>query len=1239
MHDKLTRDMATATEYTAEQLNYYRICYVTTDVLSEGLRTIFKQEWDSRYKATMGEWKDEPWNGTDFYNAESPRNQRRHAHLLATMVNGDRAEWDCTMLFYAILYSDCIYGLNAVVKSNVDDLRKFRNEEFAHMPQGQLSDVDFKSAMSKVFGAFHALGLSTVQIQQVTNQTTFPTDELKDVLSNVQDLKKDLQEREKENEDLKDQLKQNEDQRRGLKDQLKETEEQRNGLEDRIKETEEQRQGLEDQLKKTEKQRQGLESQIKETEEKQKALEDQLQKTEEQRQGLENQIKDTEEKRKGLEYKLKNTERQRRGLEDQLHQKEEQRKGLEDKLKETGEQRERLKNQLQEKEKQVKDLEDQLNDTEEQRQVFADQLHSDTPQFCILPPKPSHDVADRDAEVASIIQQLKELKQANESSLTHLYISGNPGSGKSQLAGLVVKRFYKDIQEDSSSPVFVMTLNAETLDTLLESYIFFARQMKCPEYAVTNIHTSKDLNIEEKINSLISLISTKIGRYVSWLLVADNVRSLSQMHAHLPQLGHEQWARGQLVITTQDATSIPLTSSSIQHISVSEGMRSKEATSLLAMISGISDSEMVEKVAEGLDYQPLALASAATYVKQIRQSKRTADFGWNDFLKKVETGQRSTTETLLAETNPCYKKSMTAATTLAVKEVMKSDKVIDHTFSLLSLCAPQPLTVDIVVNYIVNVHDEMKDRETIIMKLQRCSLLLLNEEESNVYICAHQVVHDVIKSVIKDYPETVHLKAVNGTISAFHQFIQDNLPKNWGERKDSVMQSYNIAKHLQTCVLSFENLLSKEILSYIVEPEIRELARVCEDYCYFQAAKKYYQYSLEACLNKFAPEHVGVTTSYNNLGGVHDTLGDFEQAKEYQELALNIRQEKLEGEHVDVATSYNDLGRLHWKLGNFEQAKEYHELALNIRQQKLGAEHVDGAASYNNLGLVHWKLGNFEQAKEYHELALNIRQNKLGAEHVDVATSYNNLGLVHKELGDYEQAKEYYHRDLAISLKQLGPEHVDVATSYNNLGRLHWKLGNFEQAKEYHELALNIRQNKLGAEHVDVATSYNNLGLVHGELGNYEQAKEYYHRDLAISLKQLGPEHVDVATSYNNLGLVHKELGDYEQAKEYYHRDLAISLKQLGPEHVDVATSYNNLGLVHKELGDYEQAKEYYHRDLAISLKQLGPEHVDVATSYNNLSLVHWKLGNFEQAKEYHQLALNIRQKRLGPEHVDVATS
>ncbi|KAJ7383721.1 hypothetical protein OS493_026251 [Desmophyllum pertusum] len=679
--------MATAIEYTKEQLNYYRICYVTTDILAEGLRSIFKQEWDNRYKTTLGEWKDEPKNGLDSWK-------------------------------------DCIHGLSAKVQSNVDDLRKFRNEEFAHMTQGHLTDAEFQNAISIVHVAFQALGLPTVQIQAIKNQSSFPTEELRDVLKEVDDFKQEL--------------------------------------------------------------------------------------------------------------------------------------------------------------------------------------------------------------------QLKGLKKANEHSLSYLYISGNPGSGKSQLAGLAAKRFFNEVKGIPDATSFVMTVNAESSETLLESYVSFARHLKCPEYAVTNTLHSKYLNTEEKITDLKTLISTKIELYTSWLLVVDNVTNISRVHGHLPELA--------------------------------------------TMLSGVADSEMEQEVAQALDYQPLALASAATYIRQVRHNKVSSNFGWNDYLKKLEKGQRGYTETILAETNPSYPKSMTAAITLAVENSMSSDEVINHTFSFISVCAPQqPLRLDIVTDYILDVHKEIKDEEAIRMRISRCSLLLFGEEKSGEHIRVHQVVHDAINTVITNLPEIQHLQVVNGAVRSFSQFI---------------------AEHLS----------------------VDDLDSLRNDACNVR----------------------DVEDAYLSMGNVHFDLSDFHQAKEHYVDVLAILRKELGPEHDSVGTVYNNLGAVYTKLGDLGQAKDYYDHALVILQKKRGPDHVDLANIYNNLGTVHRDLGDLAQAKDYHDRALAIRLKKQGPEHVDVASTYNGLGTTYKGLGDLGQAKDYHDRALAIRLKKLGPEHVDVASTYINLGNVHSNLSELE---------------------------------------------------------------------------------------------------------------------------------------------------------------------------------------------------
>ena len=285
-----------------------------------------------------------------------------------------------------------------------------------------------------------------------------------------------------------------------------------------------------------------------------------------------------------------------------------------------------------------------------------------------------------------------------------------------------------------------------------------------------------------------------------------------------------------------------------------------------------------------------------------------------------------------------------------------------------------------------------------------------------------------------------------------------------------------------------------------VATSYNNLGTVYSDTGDLEKAKECYHWALKIQKEQLGANHVAVAMSYNNLGTVYSKTGDLEKAKEYHEWALKIRTEQLGANHVNVAMSYNNLGTVYSDTGDLEKAKEYHEWALKIRKEQLGANHVNVAMSYNNLGNVYSDTGDLEKAKEYHEWALKIRKEQLGANHVDVATSYNNLGTVYSDTGDLEKSKECYHWALKIQKEQLGANHVDVAMSYNNLGNVYSETGDVEKAKEYHQWALKIKIEQLGANHVAVATSYNNLGNVCSETGDLEKAKEYH--ELALEIRK-----------------------------------------------------------------------------------------------------------------------------------------
>ena len=180
-------------EYSPKQLNYFRLCYVTADLVPAGLREIFKREWDFRYEGTaIGQWKDTPQNGREFYNLESRASRKKYARYLAVIQNGDTAEWDFSCLIFAILYSDSIGNtLSPAVHKEVDDVRSVRNDTLLHS-RAEITDAEFHNSISRIVNAFSSLCLATYKIQEIKSQTAFPIREVGKFEKQAHDLQAEL---------------------------------------------------------------------------------------------------------------------------------------------------------------------------------------------------------------------------------------------------------------------------------------------------------------------------------------------------------------------------------------------------------------------------------------------------------------------------------------------------------------------------------------------------------------------------------------------------------------------------------------------------------------------------------------------------------------------------------------------------------------------------------------------------------------------------------------------------------------------------------------------------------------------------------------------------------------------------------------------------------------------------------------------------------------------------------------
>ncbi|CAH3158308.1 unnamed protein product, partial [Porites evermanni] len=781
--------------------------------------------------------------------------------------------------------------------------------------------------------------------------------------------------------------------------------------------------------------------------------------------------------------------------------------------------------------------------------------------FCCLTFKPSHQIIRRSNDVTRIKNKLEELYNESKGAISTIYLSGIPGCGKSQFARQVGQEVYDTSLQEDEGLTFVSTLNAETLDSLADSYFNLAKQLRVTEYALTNLATSTKVDSSEKIQYLMRFISPKVKQFSAWLIIVDNVVDLSVVRSYLPPTASEEWGHGQMLVTTQDTQSIPFNSLHTYHESLSKGMHPDDAVDLLRQVSQTSNQQQADEVAKVLEYQPLALAAAAVYVQTI-VSYGTLNYDWTKYLETLNSEEREAREELFAKKNRAYPKTTATAIRIAITRALEIDKVLCEAFCFFSLCTSDSLPIEAAVDF-VKFRNKQQKEEFIRAKILESTMItcLYDVDGTPTYLRVHNVVHEVLKSTVTSILNSTHkAEYFSVAVKIFSSIIEDNKKLLFASESTCIKLRLTTS-HCKELYQNFKtNFTDSELTNDELFPSIAPKNLVSWLSSTAEVSRD---------LSNISDAHLFCTLCSDFVNYLDDELRDKLEKANYFRKSLVMRKEIYGEHHGDVATSYNNLGNVYSDLGQHNQAKECHEKSLAIRKEIYGEHHGDVATSYNNLGNGYRKLSQYNQAKEYHEKSLAIRKKIYGEHHGDVAASCNNLGTVYSDLGQYNQAKEYHEKSLAIKKEIYGEQHGDVAQSYNNLGDVYSDLGQHNQAKEYHEKSLAIRKEIYGEHHGDVAQSHNNLGDVYSDLYQYNQAKKYHEKSLAIRKGIYGEHHSDVATSYSNLGYVYSALGQYNQAKEYYEKSLAIRKEIYGEQHPDVKRTFNNLRLVESKQREY----------------------------------------------------------------------
>ena len=207
--------------------------------------------------------------------------------------------------------------------------------------------------------------------------------------------------------------------------------------------------------------------------------------------------------------------------------------------------------------------------------------------------------------------KFRTLEKSNPGNVAKtVYITGDPATGKTQLASEYGRKFFESNKHNKT--LFVGRLSADSYSNFLQNYLQVAHDLSCVKEETEKAISSGLDDFKDELASVRMLsrhVKKALRERPGWLLIIDGLsldeKLVQKLQLFLPQPNDENWGKGCVLMTTQGHAQ---TGSSIATLDLRGGMSEKDAVELLTKVSGCSDKEGAVELVNPLDRSPLSVA-------------------------------------------------------------------------------------------------------------------------------------------------------------------------------------------------------------------------------------------------------------------------------------------------------------------------------------------------------------------------------------------------------------------------------------------------------------------------------------------------------------------------------------------------------------------------------------------------------------------------------------------------------
>lgn len=683
------------------------------------------------------------------------------------------------------------------------------------------------------------------------------------------------------------------------------------------------------------------------------------------------------------------------------------------------------------------------------------------------------------------------------------------------------------------------------------------------------------------------------GGTKKWIVVLDNVDDASFLleppsnaespQATKPRKDYFPSADGcRLLITSRTKREAGKLVNGMNMVEVPK-MDADDADKLLRKgLEDLYDETTGRRLAEALEFMPLALAQAMSYLRE-RASRHSVA----KYIEALQKGRDSRIG-LLREEGSIPQSDRDASTSILLTWQISFTHIRDtrpsaaKLLTLMSFCDHQSIP-----ERLLNVHDTSQgsrdDFEKDILALQAFMFISY----------AHP-----------DPPRSWQM----------HRLVQDSM--HWWLKNRDLYKSAEMIYLLR-------------ITQVFPQKAVYENWEAC------QVLLPHVENVFNLTISDFRGVQLGQATLCYRTAWYHWLQGNTNVALERAKVAVELRCKHLGEEHTDTLNGRTMLAFAFSAAGRWTEAEKILSQVAETSTRVKGAEDPSTLSRRADLALAYRVRGHHKQAVEELEQVMEAQKRLEGPEHLSTLLTTSDLATAYRSLGRWDEAEELDVYLVEISKKTLGPDHLDTLLRMQDLAATYWHQGKYVAAEELQERVVKILgEHKLGVNHPLRLWMMSNLATMYSDRGRLGEAIKINKQVIDSFVEKLGSDHPDTLLSMVNLAASYDSLGKWEAAVELQVQVLDTwQKKQLGRNHDLVLTCKTNLAYSYQNLKRWEDAEELGVEVLEIRKELYGDEHPDTLLSKLSLATTYWGLGKKEASGKLGLEVFEVSKEKLGADH------